>query len=185
VCRFEGTLVAASGRRSRLRYGPIVNPRRSRRLLALVMIALSGATGVAAAAKPGWEVKRTVSHGPYTAIDSARRCGASEFGKYTLRLAYAYTAGPLTGETVHVVVTFALRDDRRRHRFHFVSVSGTAIGVLSPADRGSVKRALAAAFSDYSIEVLRVLKGPRLTTRLWNKQKVVSTGVLGLQRTRC
>ncbi len=149
------------------------------------MIAISGATGVAAASKPGWEVKRTVSHGPYTAIDSARRCGASEFGKYTIRLAYTYTAGPLTGETVNLVVTFVLRGDRRRHGFHFVSVTGTAIGALSPADRASVKRALASAFSDYSIEVLRLLKGPRLTTRLWNKQKIISTGVLGLQRTRC
>ncbi len=150
-----------------------------------MVVAINAATGVAAASKPGWEVMRTVSHGPYTAIDSARHCGASEFGTYTIRLAYEYTAGPLTGKTVHVVVTFALRDDHRRHRFHFVSVTGTAITAMWPANQRSIERALASTFSRYSIEVLSVAAGPRLTTRLWAKGSVVSTGVLGLQRTRC
>jgi hypothetical protein len=162
-----------------------VNARRLRRLLALVVVAISIATGVAAASRPGWEVKRTVSQGPYTAIDSARRCGASEFGTYTIRLAYTLSAGLLTGKTVHVMVTFALRDDHRRHWFRFVSVAGTAIAAMLPADRLSVENALASRFSQYSIEVLRVLKGPRLTTRLWVKGKILSTGKLGLQRTRC
>ncbi|HWF72174.1 MAG TPA: hypothetical protein VG186_02445 [Solirubrobacteraceae bacterium] len=159
--------------------------RRSRRLLALVVVAISVATGVAAASKPGWEVKRTVSQGPYTAIDSARHCGASEFGIYTMRLAYKYTAGPLTGKTVHVVVSFALRNDHRRHPFHFVSVTGTVLTTMSPADRRTIERALAAAFSQDSIEVLHAAAGPRLTTRLWAKHKLLSTGVLALQRTRC
>jgi hypothetical protein len=165
-----------------------VKVRRSRQvaaLVALVALSIFAAAPMAAAWRPGWAVKRMVTHGPYTAIDTAKHCGASEFGTYTTRLAYSYTAGPLAGKTVHVIVTFALRNDHRRHRFHFVSVTGTAIATMSPADRHSVERALASTFSRYSIEVLSVLAGPQLTTRLWDSEKIVSTGRLGLARTRC
>jgi hypothetical protein len=164
-----------------------VNVCRLRQLAALVVVVVLAATAVAgaAASKPGWEIKRTVSKGPYTAVDTARHCGASEFGAYTTRLAFKYTAGPLDGKTVQVVVTFALRDDHQRHRFRFVSVTGTAMSTMSQTDRRSVERALRSTFSQYAIEVLHVLTGPRLTTRLWAKQKVVSTGVLGLARRSC
>jgi hypothetical protein len=162
-----------------------VKARRSRLLLVLVVVAMNVATSAAVASKPGWEVKRTVSQGPYTAIDTARRCGASEFGTYTIGLAYTFTAGPLTGKTVRVMVTLALRDDHRRHAFRFVSVAGTAIDDMSPADRQSVESALSSSFSQYSIEVLHVLQGWRLRTRMWAKGKVLATGNLWLQRTHC
>jgi hypothetical protein len=162
-----------------------VNIRRLRRLTALVVVVSLAATAAGAASKTGYEIKRTVTQGPYTAVDTAKHCGASEFGVYTTRLAFKYTAGPLNGKTVHVVVTFALRDDHQRHRFRFVSVTGTAITTMSQTDRRSVERALRSTFSQYAIEILHVLTGPRLTTRLWAQQKVVSTGVLGLARTSC
>lgn len=162
-----------------------MNVCRLRQLAALVVVAVLAATAVAHASKAGWEIKRTVSQGPYTAVDTAKHCGASEFGVYTTHLASKYTAGPLDGKTVRVVVTFALHNDHQRHRFRFVSVTGTAMSAISQSDRRSVERALRSTFSQYAIEVLHVLTGPRLTTRLWAKEKVVSTGVLGLARTSC
>ena len=159
--------------------------RRSWTLVALVVVAFGAATAVASASKPGWEIKRSVSGGPYTAIDTARRCGSSMLGTYTVRLADTYKSGALAGKTVRVVVTFALLDDHRLHRFRFVSATGTAISSLSPADRRSLDHALASSFSKYSIEVLDVLPGSRLKTRLEVKGKVVSTGDLALAQTSC
>jgi hypothetical protein len=159
--------------------------RSSRHLITLLALAIPAAAALGATPKPGWEIEHTVANGALSGIDTAKHCGARRFGTYTIRDAEIYKRGKLAGKTVRVVITFALLDDRRRHTFHFVSVSGTAVASMSPLVRRTLEHALAAQYPKYSIEVLDVLPGGRLKTRMWLNGKVLSTGDVGLQQTRC
>jgi hypothetical protein len=84
-----------------------------------------------------------------------------------LRTSQTYTSGSFKGKTLQEVLTVGIVLDNRRHPFHLVSIGGSAVKSLTPAQQRELKRTLAAGFSKFAVKTLAVDQS-MLTLELWD-----------------
>jgi hypothetical protein len=153
-------------------------------VLALALSLALPAAHAGQARRSGWAINRLLAGPKFTGTATAIHCGVTKLGTYTLRTTQTYTSGSFKGKTLRQVVTVPLVLDNRRHAFHLITIDGSAVKSLKPAQQRELKRTLAVGFSKFAVRTL-ALDGTRLTIELWDHGVRRGTGHAALAATSC
>lgn len=147
--------------------------------VALGTLAVLALVPAVALARPGWRASRFVTGHSFTGRSTASRCGASKFGKYTIR---GDGTIHLRGkQSLHEVLTLSLVNDHKRHAFQLVSLKSSAFNSVSAKERRSVTQMVARTLRRDQVEIVAV-NGNTLTIQTYTNGKPGGLAQVALKR---